>query len=231
MPLSDGAGVTLLDLHKILQNLDAKSDKTQETLCEIKSELLAANNKIVSLEEENTKLKERISQLDSRSRRNNILVFGLQSATPLEGLYQFRDTLEIDLDLKDINNIYFFPAKTNKEKVLKLELLSYLKKIEILKNLHKLKNKNWYVVDDLSPEDQSINKALRQHLNRAKQNGIQATIRRNHLIVNNSKFSLEDLELDPSITKEKPVSSATPSVADETNSRRKPPHRAAKGFN
>ncbi|KAG5862100.1 hypothetical protein JTB14_014581 [Gonioctena quinquepunctata] len=49
------------------------------------------------------------------------------------------------------------------------------------------------IFDDLSPADQIIHKALRSYVTTAKNKGLKATIRRNHLLVNKEEFTLEQL--------------------------------------
>ncbi|KAJ8930228.1 hypothetical protein NQ314_016983 [Rhamnusium bicolor] len=102
--------------------------------------------------------------------------------------------LGIDLETRDFNNIYpIGKIEANKPNPIKIELTSYLKKLEILRNTYKLKGRNIFITQDLSKDDQINHKALRQHLNRAKQNNIKATIKQNKLIVNNKAYTLDQL--------------------------------------
>ncbi|KAG5882981.1 hypothetical protein JTB14_026439 [Gonioctena quinquepunctata] len=174
--------ISLAGILDFLKRLDQKFDKSQETLAEIKVELQSVCTKVSILEEENYKLKKEIQNLDRKQRRNNIVVFGIETKDKLESLSHLSDTLEVPIKLSDTDNIYSFETKNNK-RIIKIELLSYWKKIDIQKNVYKLKNKNIFVANDLSPEDQIIHKNLRSHLNTAKNHDIKASIRNNKLII------------------------------------------------
>ncbi|KAG5887086.1 hypothetical protein JTB14_018255 [Gonioctena quinquepunctata] len=108
-----------------------------------------------------------------------------------------RAALDIQFDSQDLNNSYFLP---NKDKnILKIEFISYFTKAEILRKLHKLKNTNIFVTNDLSPEDQQIHRTLRGFLNSLKSHGKKSSIRNNCLIVDDRKFTVEDLTAQPDL--------------------------------
>ncbi|KAG5889294.1 hypothetical protein JTB14_031941 [Gonioctena quinquepunctata] len=141
--------ISLAGILDFLKRLDQKFDKSQETLAEIKVELQSVSTKVSILEEENYKLKKEIQNLDRKQRRNNIVVFGIETEDKLESLSHLSDTFEVPIKLSDTNNIYSFETKNNK-RIIKIELLSYWKKIDIQKFLYKLKNKNIFVANDQS---------------------------------------------------------------------------------
>ncbi|KAG5873422.1 hypothetical protein JTB14_015922 [Gonioctena quinquepunctata] len=90
---------------------------------------------------------------------------------------------------------------------------------EIKVELQSLKNKNIFVANDLSPEDQIFHRNLRSHLNTAKSHDIKASIRNNKLIIKNNAYSLADLEANPDVlrgegsNKRKDISSPEESIA------------------
>ncbi|KAG5864143.1 hypothetical protein JTB14_022007 [Gonioctena quinquepunctata] len=73
--------------------------------------------------------------------------------------------------------------------------MSSFKKLEILQNSHKFKEKNIFVANDLSQED----RVLRGHLNTANRSGIKASIRHNHLVINDCTYSIEELSTNPNL--------------------------------
>ncbi|KAG5895915.1 hypothetical protein JTB14_031822 [Gonioctena quinquepunctata] len=69
----------------------------------------------------------------------------------------------------------------------------------LLQNSHEFKGKNIFVTNDLSQEDQVIHKVLRGHLNTAKRSGIKASIRHNHLVINEFTYSIDHLSSNPNL--------------------------------
>ncbi|KAG5858461.1 hypothetical protein JTB14_006600 [Gonioctena quinquepunctata] len=117
------------------------------------------------------------------------------SAVPNDDL---GESLEIKLDLQDTNNTFFLPNQ-RRNKILKIEFVSYWKKLEVFKYSHKLKNSNIFIANDLSPKDQVTPKTIRSYLISAKSNGLRATIRQNQLTLNGSKYTPEQLASNPSL--------------------------------
>ncbi|KAG5871991.1 hypothetical protein JTB14_025743 [Gonioctena quinquepunctata] len=143
--------------------------------------------------------KPKSAQLDNKTRSNNIIVFGLQSENIVKSLKDLGDSLESKLDLQDTNNTFFLPNRSRNKILLKVEFITYWKKLEVLKYSHKLKDSNIFIANDLIPEDQVTHKTLRSYLNTVKSNGLKATIRQNQLILNGSKYTPEQLASDPSL--------------------------------
>ncbi|CAH1106164.1 unnamed protein product [Psylliodes chrysocephalus] len=155
-----GNDKSIEDLYKLLSCLNTKIDNAQETLNDIKSEVSGLSAKIVKLEEENITLKNQIKSLDRRLRKNNLVVFGLETKDASLSLQKLSQILEVPLDLSHFNNIYFIPNKNN-QVILKLELNSYLIKTKIFGSLNKLKNTKMYITNDLNAKDQLTQKTLR----------------------------------------------------------------------
>ncbi|KAG5891295.1 hypothetical protein JTB14_000177 [Gonioctena quinquepunctata] len=141
---------TLYDVFTLLLNLDKKIDKSNEALANIKGELMSVKGKITILEEENNKLTSQIKSLHRMLRENNLVVFGLDNSDISENLLCLSRSLGIELSTSDLNNGYSFINKNIKQ-ILKIELISCLKKIKILKNSHKLEGTQISVANDLSP--------------------------------------------------------------------------------
>lgn len=85
-------------------------------------------------------------------RKNNI--FGLNKPEIIPVLKYVRDSLsqllDIDINEMDINNIY---PITNIKTTIKVEFVTYLKKLSILENCYKLKGKEIFRSHNLSPEE------------------------------------------------------------------------------
>jgi len=180
-------------LFKLL--VDINNKQTQE----IKLDFQQATTKIESVSKEVLKLNQKQLNLERQSRKNNIIIFGLQGFTRSEDW--LKDTLkglnlvlETNIHISDINNYYSVGKSQNPPIV--LEFISFLKKTEIFKNkdnLKKLKTKGWSVTNDLCPEDRLKQKKLREHLKIARSQNCEAKIAGYKLIINNQEYSVEDL--------------------------------------
>ena len=86
-------------------------------------------NKCVALEEENRALSTRITQLEKKDRKNNIVFFGLnESGPPLEtALSVIRENLKIDLRAHDINDAFRLGKReSGRNRPLMVALVNYL---------------------------------------------------------------------------------------------------------
>lgn len=208
-----------------LTSLNSNVEKNQNTLEELKKEFTNTKLKCDHLEKENASLKLHIKQLEIRSRKNNLIIFGLPKHNNTQDNINFlKSTLEIELELKDIDNSYPLGKNAKEPIPVKFEFVSQLKKIELLKNAYKLKNiKNIYIAEDLSKEDQEINKTLRQFLNKAKLAERKAKIRNNKLIVGGKVYTHEFLVQNPNIIfgENNTAQDVTSRVESEETSKRK----------
>lgn len=152
--------------------------------------------KISSLEKENADLKGKLELLDRNSRKNNLVVFGVQNpteVTPDSICREVKNLVGVDLTVAEISNI--FPLGRSNKCPVKIELVSQLKKTLILKNCKKLKGTNVYIVNDLTETQRVENKILRKHLSKARETVTNiAYIKGNKLFVNDIGYTIEDLE-------------------------------------
>ncbi|CAG9821849.1 unnamed protein product [Phaedon cochleariae] len=202
--------VLLTNILEQLTSLNSKVEKNQNTLEELKQEFSTTNVKLDQLEKENSALKENIKQLENRNRKNNLIIFGTPKNNSIQDNINFiKASLDINLELKDINNSYPL-GKNEKESIpIKFEFVSQLKKIEILKNAYKLRQKNIkniYITEDLSKEDQEIHRGLRLFLNKAKSAGKKAVMRHNKLIIGDKSYTHDYLLENPNINFEEGAS-------------------------
>lgn len=201
---------------KLLEVIENQAKKTYEDIStEIKSEtqtLLAKiekqNIEITQLKESNQKLTERCTRLERAVRRNNLLIFGLKPVRDEISLLdyaisQIKELLEIVINPSEINNIY--RLDNVKGNPIKIEFISYHRKILILKSCNKLKNTKTFITHDLCFEDRQDLKILQDNLRLARSMNLSAVIRGNNLIVNGEKFRIDQLR-DNNITNLHPLS-------------------------
>lgn len=170
------------DINAIKQDLHSATEKFE--------------SKIKVLENENSKLKSRLLSVERKSRKNNCLIFGLklnEENTALnEVLEVTRGKLNVVISEVDINNCY--QLKHIRGAPILLELVSYLKKCEIFRNLYKLKNTGISFTDDLIYEDRQEKKQLVEYMKKAKSKDISTKLKKNKLIIAGEIFTLADLK-------------------------------------
>lgn len=154
------------------------------------------HKRIEDLQSKYIALENRCERLEKQSRKNNIIIFGLdvtESAPILETtLTELSQLLGIPFVEADINNI--FRLKSEKTPTIKIEFATYLKKQKVFENIHKLRGKKIFINHDLSVEERKERKILIEHQREAKSNNLQAVIKGKTLIINNETFTIKQLE-------------------------------------
>lgn len=153
------------------------------------------NHKVKELEQENTILVDRIETLEVRSKKNNIIIFGLESSEslcPVSLCRELHGLLDVEIQVSELNNIYKIKAKENP---IKVEFISYLKKLEVMNNCKKLKGTEVFISSDLTYKQRCCNRILRGHLRQAREEtDARSYIKGNKLYVNNRAYTVEELE-------------------------------------
>lgn len=196
--INEGIEISLKQIcEEIVRNRRELRNTIEASEARILLQLESLNNRIKTLEKENSELKNKVELLDRDSRKNNLIIFGLNinsTETSFDFISnQIKQLINVDLTESNINNFYKI-GKAEKGPI-KLELLSILKKREILRNCHKLKGTKIYITPDLTVKQRNENKILREHLHQVKGNtGKQCFIKGNKLYVDNIPYTVEDLK-------------------------------------
>lgn len=213
------------------------TDKTTEIrnefkqqIGELKEEIATIVNtyedRISKLEEQNQYLQNTVIQLQRKTRKNNLVIFGISSIEP--NLHKciidiFRNTLEVEISDLEIRDVYRVgPSDKNLQPVI-VQFNSYEKKLLVQKNANKLKGKNIAISQDQCYEDRTTHKILIRHLKQARSEGIQAYIKGDKIIIGNETYTADDLEkcgYKQPISTEKNKSDSAPSTP-EPQSRQK----------
>lgn len=205
--LFEKLNLTISENTKTLNN--TLNDKTAEIRSELKTQIgevkeeidlavSALQNKISSLENQSSKLKKRVLQLERKTRKNNIIIFGVSAEEAF--LWEtvigiFKNTLQIEILESDINDLYRIgKPNDNNIRPITVEFISYQKKLLVLKNSKKLKGTNIFIAKDLCWEDQEANKVLTIYKNEARRKGDIAYIKGQSLIVNNVPYTIKQLK-------------------------------------
>lgn len=154
--------------------------------------------------EELNYLKNRCQTLERKVKKNNLIVFGLkpdQENFIKDIIAKINSMLEVNIVEADLNNIYSV-GKSAAPPII-LEFVSFLKKLQVLKEVKKLKGTGISISNDLSKEDREEQKVLSSHLKTAKEQYPNAKIRGHKLIIGENIYTAKDLlELERSSEKD-----------------------------
>ncbi|KAJ8937999.1 hypothetical protein NQ318_015496, partial [Aromia moschata] len=202
--MGDEQNLTNSDVVKLLNRIVCQNDEIKNDIATIKKDLSVQmlkidnlNIKIVALEQEKSELKKKLSAIERKSKRNNFIIFGVDEDV-IEILSFILNIITEKLNTsivnQDINNIYRVGQRgVQKSRPILLELVSNLKKQEIVKQLYKLKGTGIFFSNDLLPQDREENKVLHHQLKLAKEKQYNAKIIKNKLIVNGESYSYQEL--------------------------------------
>lgn len=173
-------------------------------------------SRVTNLEKENLHLRSKIEYLERDRKKNNVVIFGLKLETDITLTSICRELsklLDITLKENDVNDVFSL-GHSNKCPI-KVELISYQKKKEILNSAKKLKGKNIYITADLTQSQRETNRILKKHLIKIRQNSSNnCYIRGDKLYINYKPFTAEELEEDVQIDR---PSSAPPTPTVHRN--------------
>lgn len=164
-----------------------------ETRLHLKIEQL--NTRILCIEEENSYLKDKVEYLERETKQKSIIIFGL-NREPVEIDIDFVCTeilkqIDVKVEHSDISDFYCLGR--NKNCPLKVDFTTKIKKQTVLKNANKLKGTGIVIAPDLTIKQREERKFLKTHLERHRKLGKESYIKGNKLVVDNKKFTIEDL--------------------------------------
>lgn len=215
-------GMSIVQLYNLL--IKANTHQTEDIKAEIQHNITTVSNTLqrVNLETEN--LKKKNLYLERKSRKNNVIIFGLHSNDEnlLENTIKvLNELLEVNIKEEHINNIYRI-GQNNSPAVI-IEFISYLKKRTLFQNidaLKKLKEKGIAIANDQCYEDRQEQKVLRKHLKIARSQNLEAKIKGFRLFINNKAFTakeLKDSEKNVQTSSESEDESIEDEIQDEHN--------------
>lgn len=197
----EGIRKVLLMLSKTTSQLNNRLDRVDEWLKNIDDSILVLEERVSAIEnsstnnelsdrvdvimKENLSLRKRLVDIEDRSRRNNLVIAGLEETpnesweeTELKVCNLFKDHLLIDNFV--IERAHRVGMKSsNKPRQIICKLLSFKDKQKIKKNGFRLKGTNIYVNDDFSATTRSARFQLRKFAGLQKESGAKLT-RLNH---------------------------------------------------
>lgn len=147
------------------------------------------------IQKENEALKDEIEQLKRYSKRNGIVISGLNVNEELEIQQicnEINALLGVDISPNQIDD--FYRLGKGKKSPIKVILVNFWKKREILKNCFKLKGSSIYINPDLTKQQLDDKNVLITHYKIAKDDKVKdCYIKRNKLYADGSIYTVEDL--------------------------------------
>lgn len=191
--------ITLKSLHdEIIKSRDELKRGLQAVETNILLEVEALRKRVSTLEKENVELKESVRDLESRARKNNFVIYGLNSGVREDLNADFicqeiNKLLGLKLDESSINDVYYLGR--SKRSPIKVELISYRVKDKIFQNLRDLKGKEVYFAHNLTRQQREEYNRLRSYLSELRsQNISNCRIKGNKIYVDNTAYTLAEIE-------------------------------------
>ena len=210
---------TLRDVMTILTAMNNKFDEMKDDVkhlkdsystlkddvCELKDEVVNLKRVNDDLLNENEALKSKLEnlecvtdELEGRSRRNNLLFYGMprqsdrESNEDCESRIQevLTDQLELAEDVQ-FDRVHRLGKSKNSPIIARCTF--YKQKLVILKNKRKLKDSNSgiFIGDDFTQRVRDIRKRLAPYLKKSKEEGKQATMVFDYILIDGRKFTLD----------------------------------------
>ncbi|KAG5879323.1 hypothetical protein JTB14_005055 [Gonioctena quinquepunctata] len=132
--------------------------------------IVSVKSRVQELEQENQSLKEEVENLKQESKKNCIIIFGLDNkrdTLTLENIcQQLGVLLKVQVTPRDIYN--FYTLRKDPQSPLKIDFVTYWMKTSILKNCKNLKGNNITIIADQTHQQREASKISRRHLTLAK---------------------------------------------------------------
>lgn len=186
----------------ILAKLEENTTRILKQICDTKSELSdrieIIAQKTIALGVDNSKTGEIIRTILRNQKKNNIIIHGIEENED-EKLMQntktlFENRLKLVIDDIQFDNIFRLGKRTEgKARPVLVQLTTNRCKQEILREAARLKGTGFSIVQDLCLEDRISLRQLLPHFKKARELGLRAKIKEDHLIVNGDRYSLKEL--------------------------------------
>lgn len=201
--------ITVKDLYKLIkdsteQNIKIQSQIKQE-IKNLKEDIFSKLNNLEKvnreLKEENKKLKTSLLSIERKQKKFNIVIYGLPDEEKdilSSAINIFKNNLKINCVENDIRDIYKIGAKSqDRPRPTVVEFVSCRLKTNIINKTGELKNSGIFITHDYTAQDYQDKKFLMRQLKIAKEEYPEAKIKKNILIVNEEKFTLDELKQTP----------------------------------
>nr|KAG5690170.1 hypothetical protein BaRGS_013627 [Batillaria attramentaria] len=186
------------------ERLTSLSAEMGRAYAKVQEEVQELREEVSGLRRENQELRDKLSDmelktddLECRSRRNNVLFYGLKKGDDEQGAEGcertvknfLRDKLGFTEDVI-FDRVHRTSSKPNAPIVARCAF--YKDRVQILKTKSKLRGSDIFLGEDFSSRVRDMRKKLLPHLKLARDEGKRATMIYDHLLIDNKKFVLSD---------------------------------------
>lgn len=199
-----------LDIKEIKEGRLASIDAKLENLAVLDSKITNCMDQVSSLQKEIVALELKLDDLENRSRRSNLIFYGIEEDKNEnnETLQQtinekiLKDVLQIGpITIERIHRLGRASDKKNRPVILKL--LDSRDKAKVFKNCYKLKGTDISISEDFSPRVRDIRKKLWNSARANKDAGDKVTLSYDKLIINKETYIWNDEKNDKVPIKDK----------------------------
>lgn len=175
-----------------------KMEQSIVSIAEIAPRLSELEQTVAHLREIVSKLGRKNDDLENRSRRNNLVIYGLaenSGETSDELLETVTELISSKLEVKcsDIERCHRLGVrKSNNPRPVIIKLLDFRTKVAILSNASKLKSTKIFINEDFSVRVRQIRRELWQNSAEIRQNAKKAKLHYDHLLVDNVRYSWDE---------------------------------------
>lgn len=192
----------LLDGQK---SMASRLDAIEEKLTQVEATILVVKelgSKITTLEKTVQKLEKKLVDLEDRSRRNNLIVYGIRERTDesVESLTKevvdnvFSSVLRVNVS--SVERIHRLGRKQpDKHRPVILKLMDYREKMSVLKNCSKLKGTSISVSEDFAPATRQIRKHLWNSTAEIRKTGVKVQLVHDKVKIDKKVFEWDNVQM------------------------------------
>lgn len=185
-------------------------DKKLDALSRLEEKVSLCQDELVSMKRAYELLERKVDDLENRSRRSNLIVYGLpevdgETSEILEQAVNktiVQDTL--GLERVSIERIHRLGrAERNKNRPVIFKLLDFRQKSSILKSGYKLKNTSFSIGEDFSPRIRDIRRKLWNSAKENREKKEKVSLVFDKLFINNQAFTWDEEKNDKVLAQKK----------------------------
>ena len=192
---SDKVAAEMRQLRDTVSQLMGRITSVENELRCVVKDVSGVNNQVRYLED-------KLDDLENRSRRQNIVLHGVEEdanetwdQTEEKVLSVIRDKLKIELVTEQLERSHRIGTKRpGRVRPIVCKFLSDKTKQLVLKNSNKLRGTRIYIEQDYSERVRDERRRLKDHMLEARSKGSFAILRFKYLYVDDKRFTIDDLE-------------------------------------
>ncbi|XP_072145120.1 uncharacterized protein [Dermacentor andersoni] len=191
------------DIKEIKEERLTAIDNKLEHLSFLEDKLSSCTEQITNLQQVVSSLELRLDDLENRSRRSNLIVYGMpeeedENNESLERSVNkkvVKDSLQLDeVAIERIHRLG--RPEENKTRPIILKLLDFRDKAKVLRNCHKLKGTAFAISEDFSPRVRDIRRNLWKYGKPEKNSGGKVSLVYDKLKINGELYFWDDVKKD-----------------------------------